>query len=486
MKNNLKRTNNFSEDGFQKYASTVPPHSLDAEKSILGSILLNNSLLPKVLELIDKESFFIEKHKIIFQTMVNMFEKAINIEIIALMEELTRNGFADLIDKSYLIDLCEIAGIVGNIEHYCQIVQEHYIRRSLANVAFKIWNDCYDTSIDTLEEIDIAERMIFEIAEKRFIRNYSSLRKLTHQAVDTILQLKEHGQEGFAGIPTGFIDLDKNLGGLQKSDLIILAARPSVGKTALALSMAYNIGVKKKIPVGFFSLEMSSQQLVLRLISTHSGVNNHKIRTVTLSNSEMQRILNNLSELSNAPIFIDDTPNLSLIELRAKSRRLKSEHKVQAIFVDYLQLIDPPKAESREREISIISRTLKQIAKELDIPVIALSQLNRSVETRADRKPQLSDLRESGSIEQDADVVLFIYRPEIYGINIWPDTKLPTSGIAEIIIGKQRNGPTGSIKLAYRKETLEFLNLEVRDDYSQDIPQAFLGNVNDISYDDSF
>lgn len=485
----MAKRNKISKNGenndLQKIANKVPPHSYDAERAVLGAMLLDNSAITKAIEIIDKDSFYIEKHRILYETIVKMFEKALQVDLITLSDELQRNGSLELIGgTTYLAELLEVVPSVSNVEHYCRIVQEYYIRRSLAYTAHKIWNDCFDDSIDTLEEVDAAERMIFEIAERRFARNYFSIRKLTHQAIDTIMHLREHGREGLTGVSTGFTDLDEYLGGLQKSDLIILAARPSVGKTALALSMAYNMGVKNKIPVGFFSVEMSAQQLVLRLMSTHSGVNNHKIRTGTFSKDDLKKILNNLADLSNSPIFIDDTPNLSLIELRAKARRLKTEHKVQAIFVDYLQLIEPPKAESREREISIISRTLKQIAKELDIPLIALSQLNRSVETRADKKPQLSDLRESGSIEQDADVVLFIYRPEIYGINVWPDSKLPTVGQAEIIIGKQRNGPTGSVRLSYRKETLEFLNLETRDAKELGVPTEYIDNFSGEEFDE--
>ncbi|MGQ9819616.1 MAG: replicative DNA helicase [Candidatus Kapaibacteriales bacterium] len=485
MAKRKKISENGEDIDLGKVSNFVPPHSYDAEQSVLGAILLDNSTIAKAIEIIDKESFYIEKHKIIFDTIVKMFEKAIQVDLVTLTEELRRIGLLDMVGGStYLAELMEVVPSPSNIEHYCKIVQERYIRRSLMKVADRIWKDCFDDSIDTLEEVDNAERLIFEIAERRFARNYITIKRLTHDAIDSIMLLKEHGRDGLTGVPTGFIDLDNYLGGLQKSDLVIIAARPSVGKTALALSMAYNMGVKKKIPIGFFSLEMSAQQLVLRLISTHSGVNNHKIRTGSFNKDDLRKILANLSDLSSAPIYIDDTPNLNLMELRAKSRRLKTEHKVQAIFIDYLQLIDPPKAESREREISIISRTLKQIAKELDIPVVALSQLNRSVETRGDKKPQLSDLRESGSIEQDADVVLFIYRPEIYGIKIWPDSKLPTEGLAEIIIGKQRNGPTGAIKLSYRKETLEFVNLESRDLKELNVPTQYISDLSEEEFDD--
>jgi replicative DNA helicase len=342
-----------------------------------------------------------------------------------------------------------------------------------------------------LEEIDLAERMIFQVAEKRFVRSFVPINKLLHESIDIISQFVESAKKGITGVPTGFIELDRYLGGFQKSDLIIIAARPSVGKTAFALSIARNVAVDYKIPVAFFSLEMSAQQLTFRLISSQTGVNSHKIRTGNINQNDLKIIINKSDPLLKAPLFIDDTPNLNLLELRAKARRLKTEHKVGLIFIDYLQLIDPPKAESREREISIISRTLKQIAKELDIPIVALSQLNRVVETRKDKKPQLADLRESGSIEQDADVVLFIYRPEIYDIKVWPDTKEPTDGTAEIIIGKQRNGPTGSFKVVYLKDTLRFDNAELRyvdEDVvpKQDIEEPYIADLEEDVSDDDF
>ncbi len=440
----------------------IPPHSAEAEMAILGSMLLDNSTIPRALELVSKETFFLERNKLIFSAIVDMFQKSMQVDLITLSEELTKLGHLESVGGvEYLASLLDSVPTAQNIELYCKIAQEKYIKRALLETAGSILFECYDDTIDALEQVDKAERSIFQIAEKRFARNYVSINKLAHEAIEVISRQYELGKRGLTGLPTGFIDLDQKLGGLQKSDLIVIAARPSVGKTALALSMARNIAVEYRQPVAFFSLEMSAQQLTFRLLSAQTGVSNHKIRTGNLSQKEIKFIIDRITPLATAPILIDDSPNISLIELRAKCRRLKSEHNISAVFIDYLQLIDPPKAESREREISIISRTLKQIAKELDIPVVALSQLNRSVENRADKKPQLSDLRESGSIEQDADVVLFIYRPEVYGLTKWPDkSQLPVEGVAEIIIGKQRNGPTGSIKLVYLKDLLRFDNAE--------------------------
>jgi replicative DNA helicase len=328
-----------------------------------------------------------------------------------------------------------------------------------------------------LEEIDKAESEIFEIAEKRLKRSYSGMNKLARDTYNVIAKLMDRGQDGgVTGVPTGIVKLDQVLGGFQKSDLVIIAARPSMGKTALALSIARNIAIEYEKPIAFFSIEMAAVQLVMRLISAETQINAHSIRTGRLNADNMRKIVGAIGRLERAPIYIDDSASLTLMELRAKCRRLKAEHQVEAVFVDYLQLMHAPKAESREREISIISRTLKQIAKELDIPVIALAQLNRSVEARADKRPMLSDLRESGSIEQDADVVMFVTRPEVYDITQYDDGN-PTEGTAELIVAKQRNGPIDTIRTAYIKDFARFENLAYRFDappdenYSRMLPE---------------
>ncbi|MGB9771653.1 MAG: replicative DNA helicase [Candidatus Kapaibacteriota bacterium] len=441
----------------------VPPHSVESEMAVLGAMLLDNSAITKSLEMLTKDNFYLERHKIIFESIVQMFEKGLQVDVLTLAEELKKRNKYDLIGGSdYLASLMENVPTAENVEDYCKIILERSFNRELLKVCGDIIYESVKGETDALELIDKAERLIFQIAERRFSKNYVGIRKVLHNIIEQLSQMVEGESKGITGLPSGFIDLDRYLGGFQKSDLIIIAARPSVGKTAFALSIARNIAVDYNIPVGFFSLEMSAQQLTLRLISSQTGIDNHRIRTGNINRNDLKTILSKMTKLSQAPLFIDDSPKINLVELRAKARRLKSEHNIGLIIIDYLQLIDPPKAESREREISIISRTLKQIAKELDIPIIALSQLNRVVETRKDRKPQLSDLRESGSIEQDADVVLFIYRPEIYGIMTWPDTKESTEGVAEIIIGKQRNGPTGSFRVVYLKDTLRFDNGDFR------------------------
>ncbi|MFM7339654.1 MAG: replicative DNA helicase, partial [Bacteroidota bacterium] len=359
-------------------------------------------------------------------------------------------------------------------EHYARIVLERYIKRSLISVAGTIIVNAYDETTDALEEVDSAEAKIFEIAEQRLGKGFVMLKEIAIETFNFITSMQERDlKTGISGVPSGFNKLDDILGGFQHGDLIIIAARPSMGKTALALSIARNVAVEFNIPVAFFSIEMAANQLMIRLLSAEARVNAHDIRTNRLQKTEMAKITMSIDALTHSPLLIDDSATLTVMEIRAKCRRLKAEHNVQLIIVDYLQFVSPPKAESREREISIISRTLKQIAKELMIPVIALSQLNRGVEARADKRPMLSDLRESGSIEQDADVVMFVNRPEQYGILTWEDGS-PTEGTAEIIIAKQRNGPVGDIRLAYLKSYARFENLAIQ----YDEPPGYIGTGN--------
>lgn len=440
--------------------SKIPPHSDDAEKALLGAMIIDKTAISKSLELIDSDSFYHERHRLIFDTIISLYERGISVDLLTLSEELNKRKILDKIGGTYyLAELNDATPTSANAEFHARIVQEKFIKRSLINAAGNILVNNYDESTDALEEVDRAESQIFEIAEKRFARSFVDLNTLTHQTIEYINQLVERDIKSYTGVPSGFRDLDELLGGFQNSDFIVIAARPSMGKTALALSIARNAAVDANIPVAFFSIEMSDMQLVIRLISAETKVNSHKIRTGKISQKDLSVIVKKIGKLAKAPMFIDDSPALSITELRAKCRRLKAEHNIRLILVDYLQLIHPPKAESREREISIISSSLKQIAKELNIPVIALAQLNRGVESRADKRPMLSDLRESGSIEQDADVVIFIYRPEHYGIKTYDD-QIPTENTAEIIIGKQRNGPIGSVRLYFDKDLTRFENLD--------------------------
>jgi len=446
---------------YLQLGSKVPPHSNDAEIAVLGAMMLDKSAIARIMEIIEPDSFYSDIHKTIFQVMLDMFEKGIPVDIVSLNEELTRRKMLEFVGGTYyLTEINAKTPSAANVEFHARIVQERFLKRALISTAGGILERCYDETTDALDEIDTAESEVFRIAEKRFSTSYVDIKTLSHQAIDIIARLADRDKSTMTGVPTGFKDLDEKLGGFQNSDLIIIAARPSMGKTACALSIARNVAVEYKIPVAFFSIEMSDIQLVIRLFSGEAQINAQKIRTGHINHDELSTIVSKINRLADSPLYIDDSPMLSVSEFRAKCRRLKAEHDIKLVMVDYLQIMHPPKAESREREISIISRTLKQIAKELDIPVVALAQLNRSVETRVDKRPQLSDLRESGSIEQDADVVLFIYRPEVYGIKTYPDNQAPTENTGEIIIGKQRNGPVGSVRLVYQKDYARFENGE--------------------------
>ncbi len=442
-------------------AGRVPPHAKDAEIAVLGAMMLDRQAVAKVVEILEPECFYHESHKILFTVMLGMFERGVPVDMVTLTDEIKSRGLMEQIGGVfYITEINSRTPSSANVEYHARIVLEKHLKRSLIQTANKILEDSYDESTDALEEIDRAEAQIFAIAEKRLKKSYMSMKKLAFEAYELIQKLSERDHDGLTGVPSGLIELDNMTGGFQNSDLIIIAARPSMGKTALALSMARNTAVVYKQPVAFFSIEMAAIQLVIRLLSAEAKIDQQKIRTGKIAADDNRRIIEALGKLSDAPIVIDDSPVLTVMELRAKCRRLKAEHDIKLVVVDYLQLIQSPKAESREREISMISQSLKQIAKELNIPVIALAQLNRSVEARSDKRPMLSDLRESGSIEQDADVVMFVNRPEQYGQTHFDDEhKTPTEGIAELIIGKQRNGPVGTVRVAFQKNYARFENL---------------------------
>jgi replicative DNA helicase len=459
----------------------VPPHSSDAEMSVLGAMLLDRNAISKVAGLLVTESFYNEANKIIYDAILSMYDRQINVDIITLSDDLVKRDLLETVGGTYyLAEIMSQTPSSANVEFHARIVQEKYLKRSLLNAAGQILENCYDDTVDALDEIDRAEAEVFKIAEKRFSKSYSTLNKLAHDALDMITKFQERDSTGLTGVPTSYTELDNMLGGFQNSDLVIIAARPSMGKTALSLSIARNVAVLNKRPVAYFSVEMAAVQLVVRLLSAEAQINQQKIRTGNISQQDMMKIVNTLGKLAEAPLYIDDSPALSLMELKAKCRRLKAEHKIELVMIDYLQLLHSPKAESREREISIISGSLKQMAKELDIPVIAMAQLNRSVDSRNDKRPMLSDLRESGSIEQDADVVMFINRPEVYKIMTYEDN-MPTENTAEVIIGKQRNGPTGTVRMAYIKDYARFENLTFRDDAP---PEHFIAQGNSGGFDD--
>ncbi|HLP27686.1 MAG TPA: replicative DNA helicase [Candidatus Didemnitutus sp.] len=436
----------------------IPPHSTDAEVAVLGAMLIDKDSVPKVVEVLDAECFYHDKHVLIFKAMLAMFERGVTIDLVSLTDQLQRDGTLDRVGGMFALTEINVRTVsAANVEHHARIVLERYLKRQLIKVAGDIIGDCYDDTTDALDEVDRAEQRIFEVAEKRLRRSYSGMKKLTKEAIEKIFAIANGDGDGVTGVPTGFTQLDTMLSGLQPSDLIIVAARPSMGKTAFALSVAREASRRGK-SVGIFSLEMSAQQLVLRLISADAQVGLQALRSGRLSSTEMHEIVTRVDSLMNAQIYIDDSAGLTPVEFRAKCRRMKIEHKIDVVIVDYLQLMHAPKAESREREISMISHTLKAVAKELQIPIIALSQLNRTLEARADKRPMLSDLRESGSIEQDADVVMFIHRPEYYKIATFEDGR-STENVAEIIVGKQRNGPTGDVRLFYQKELAAFHDL---------------------------
>jgi len=436
----------------------VPPQATDVEMAVLGAMLLDKGAIAKAIEILDETSFYKPSHQRIFSAMMALFEHSEPVDLITLVEELRRRGDLEKVGgEYYLTELTTRTTTAANIEYHAHIVLEKALMRQLISASTEVAGRAFSETEDALDLLDEAEQKIFQISEQRMKKSFVSMNVAVHHTMEMLESI--HGKHsGITGVPSGFTELDNFTGGFQKSDLIVVAGRPSQGKTALVLSIARNASILHNVPVGFFSLEMSNQQLVLRLICAEARVDAHSVRTGRLPEDEWRKLSTSVGKLYQAKIFIDDTPALSVLEIRAKARRLKAEHNIGLVVVDYLQLMQGPKnSQSREQEISTISRSLKALAKELNIPVLALSQLNRAVELRGDKRPVLADLRESGAIEQDADVVLFVHRPEMYGIN--EENNESTEGIAEIIIGKQRNGPTGSSRLAFIKQYARFENL---------------------------
>ncbi len=435
---------------FQK----LPPQNLESEQSVIGAILLENESLPKSLEIINEEDFYRGTHKKIFSAMKELFEKNEPIDLMTLTDKLRkRNELEDIGGIDYLSSLEETIPTATNVVYHCKIVKEKAILRSLISVSNEIIGQSYEDNEDVDSILDNAEKSIFEISEKKIRPAFVSIDKILKRSFEYIERLYDR-KEMVTGVPTGILELDNLTTGLQPSDLIIIAGRPSMGKTALALNIARNAAVESHIPVAIFSLEMSSEQIGIRMLCAEAKKNSRKLRTGYLSKTDWPDLTTAAGRLAESPIFIDDTAALSSLDIRARARRLQAEHKIGLVIVDYLQLMKGrSRAESRQLEISEITQSLKALAKELNLPVIALSQLSRAVEQRTHKKPQLSDLRESGAIEQDSDLVLFLYREEAYEENT------ENKGIAEVIIGKQRNGPTGTIKLTFLKEYAKFENL---------------------------
>jgi replicative DNA helicase len=433
------------------------PHNLEAEKSVLGAILINNEAFNHAAELIDARDFFRDAHRRIFDKMVALSERGHAIDFVTLKEELGRAGELEEVGgPAYIASLADGVPRSANVEYYARIVKEKSTLRSLIHSANKILVEAYEAEQEPDLLLDEAERAIFAIAEDRIRAGFVPLRELVQGSFATIERLQQ--QKGaVTGVPSGFEDLDELTTGFQRGDLVILAARPSMGKTSLALNIAQHVGTKTDMTVGVFSLEMSKEQLFMRLLTAEARIDAHRFRTGHLSEKDYGRLSHALGALAEARVFIDDSAALGVLEMRAKARRLMASHKLDLLVVDYLQLMQGRgRFESRQQEVSSISRSLKGLAKELNIPVMALSQLSRAPEGRGDHTPQLSDLRESGALEQDADLVLFIYRPEVYDKD---KTKPEDEGVAEIIIGKQRNGPIGSVKLSFLSQYTRFESL---------------------------
>jgi replicative DNA helicase len=433
----------------------VPPQNIDAERSTLGSMMLEKEAIEKGTEVLKPEDFYREAHRVIFEVIVHLANKGEPIDMITVSEELTRRNMLDKIGGiAYLTALANAVPTAANIEYYAKIVAEKSLLRSIISVATNIVGMGYEATEEVNVILDEAEKQIFQITQRRNTKGFVSLRNILIETFERIEKLYE-SKGGVTGLPTGFTDFNRLTAGLQPSDLIILAARPSMGKTTFALNIAQSASVDLKIPVVVFSLEMSKEQLALKLLCSEAGVDNQRIRTGTLMDNDWPRLSHALGSLSEAAMFIDDTPGISALEIRARARRIKAEHGLGLIIIDYLQLMQSKtRSENRQQEVSEISRTLKSLARELNVPVIALSQLSRAVEQRTDKRPNLSDLRESGSLEQDADLVGFLYREDYYN----PETD--KKGITELIIAKQRNGPVGTVELLFQKEFSKFVGLD--------------------------
>jgi replicative DNA helicase len=435
----------------------VPPQNLEAEQSVIGGILLDNQALNSVLEILDADAFYSEAHRKIFAAIVELYDKNEPSDLITLSNILkSKNQLDQTGGVSYLSSLADNVPSAANISHYSKIVKEKAILRRLIGTATEILNKSYNSAADIDTVLDEAEHAIFEISENKIRPAFSPFKDIIKESVKTIEKLYER-KELVTGVPTGYEKIDDITSGLQKSDLIIIAGRPSMGKTAFALNIAQYAALEANTAVAIFSLEMSKEQLALRMLSAEARVDSQRIRRGFLGESDWPRLISAAGRLSEAQIFIDDSSAISALELKAKARRLKSEVDLGLIILDYLQLMRSGsyRETSREQEISEISRSLKALAKELSVPVIALSQLNRKLEDRTNKRPQMADLRDSGAIEQDADLIAFIYRDEVYD----KSEENPEKGMAEIIIGKQRNGPTGMVKLAFQDKFARFENL---------------------------
>ncbi|MBO6880746.1 MULTISPECIES: replicative DNA helicase [Winogradskyella] len=464
----------------------IPPQAIDLEEVVLGAMMIDKKGVDEVIDILSPESFYKDAHKHIFEAIFKLFENSEPVDLLTVSSQLKKDEKLDLIGGDfYLISLTQRVSSSAHIEFHARIILQKYIQRSLIKISNEIIEEAYDETKDVFDLLDNAEAKLYEVTQGNVKKSTETAQSLVIQAKKKIEDISN--KEGLSGIPTGFDKVDKLTSGWQPSDLIIIAARPGMGKTALTLTMARNIAVDFNQAVAFFSLEMSSVQLITRLISSETGLSSEKLRTGKLEKHEWEQLNVKVKTLEKAPLFIDDTPSLSIFDLRAKARRLKSQYDIKVIMVDYLQLMTAggsQKGGNREQEISTISRNLKALAKELSVPVIALSQLSRAVETRGgSKRPLLSDLRESGAIEQDADIVSFIYRPEYYKIDEWDDEeRSPTEGQGEFIVAKHRNGGLDNIRLKFVGHLGKFDNL---DDFDTPFGE-FHSKMNAAANDDTF
>lgn len=435
----------------------IPPQNVEAEQAVLGAMLLSHDAVIVAMEKLQSQDFYRDVHRIIFEAMEHLHRENKEIDVITLPDELKRmKKLDDVGGLEYVLNLPNLVGSAANIEYYANIVAEKALARNLISTCTELTTEAYDGQKETEALLDDAERRILQLSDTKNRGDFASVGAVVEVTLDKITKLYEN-KAGLTGLPTGFRDLDRMTSGLQPSDLILVAARPSMGKTAFTLNIAQNVGVRQHKTVAFFSLEMSQEQLVQRLLCQIAHIDSQKLRTGQLnSDEEWTRLTDACDKLYESPIYIDDTPGISVAEMRSKARRLKSEHGLDLIIVDYLQLMQGCNAESRQQEISEISRSLKALARELKVPLIALSQLSRSVESRQDKRPMLSDLRESGALEQDADIVSFLYREDYY------DKETENQHITEVILAKHRNGPVGSVKLYFKNEFTLFLNLDTQ------------------------
>ncbi len=442
----------------------IPPQALDLEEAVLGAMLIDKKGVDEVIDILQPDAFYKTAHQYIFNSIYQLFHDSQPIDLLTVSSALRKDGKLEIVGgEFYLVQLSQRVASSAHIEFHARIILQKFIQRSLIRISNEIIETAYKDSTDVFDLLDEAESKLYDVTQGNIKRSSQSAQNLVIEAKTRIEEISK--REGLSGVSTGFQKLDKLTSGWQPSDLIVIAARPGMGKTALTLSMARDIAVTKEIPVAFFSLEMSSVQLITRLISAETGLSSEKLRTGKLADHEWQQLNVKVTDLEKAPLFIDDTPSLSIFDLRAKARRLASQNGIKLIIVDYLQLMtagSSSKIGNREQEISTISRNLKALAKELDVPVIALSQLSRAVETRGGTKrPMLSDLRESGAIEQDADIVSFIYRPEYYNIDEWDDDEhTPSEGQAELIVAKHRNGGLDNIRLKFISHLGKFEDID--------------------------